>query len=271
MDPFRTGIGGVAMRILLSGLALLLLAGCQPPIPDSRVGGVGFENYSDYQARRYAEAQARINAPSQVVQAPVQNPVVPYPAPAGSATGAPSAAELAQAGIGSAPLAGSAGLPANIPPANPQVTEGAYYPATKTDAATAPVNHAGISDEQDFNAVAARETIESDKARIAENRAQYQQVQPTELPERTGASSGAVDLIQYALSAPNRIGETVYPRSKIALTNSQKACARYDSPEAAQQAFLKAGGPKRDPKNLDPDGDGFACFWDPTPFQKARG
>ena len=51
---------------------------------------------------------------------------------------------------------------------------------------------------------------------------------------------------------------------------SEKACARYPSPEAAQQAFLSSGGPKRDPKNLDPDGDGFACYWDPTPFQQAK-
>lgn len=268
------------MRILLPGLALLLLAGCQPPIPDSRVGGVGFESYSDYQARRFAEAQARIEAPAQVVQAPVQNPVVPFPAPnaagattiAGAGYGAPSASELAQAGIGSSQLAGTAPLPANVPPANPAVADGtAYYPPAATGVADVAVNHTGISDEQDFSAVASRETIESDKARIAQNRAQYQQVQPTELPERTGASSGAVDLVQYALSAPNRIGEAIYPRSRIALANSQKACARYNTPEAAQQAFLKAGGPKRDPKNLDPDGDGFACYWDPTPFQKARG
>ncbi|WP_347310408.1 hypothetical protein [Defluviimonas sp. SAOS-178_SWC] len=264
------------MRLLLPGLALLLVAGCQPPIPDSRVGGVGFESYSDYQARRYAEAQARIAAPSQVVQAPVQNPVVPFPAtaaaPTDSAYGAPTASDLAQAGIGSGQFGTTGTLPANIPPANPQVTEGtAYYPPSATDAPAAPVNHTGISDEQDFSAVASRETIESDKARIAQNRAQYQQVQPTELPQRTDESSGAVDLVQYALSAPNRIGEAVYPRSKISLSNSQKACARYATPEAAQQAFLKSGGPKRDPKNLDPDGDGFACYWDPTPFQKARG
>ncbi len=273
---FRTGIGDIAMRILLPGLALLLLAGCQPPIPDSRVGGVGFESYADYQARRFAEAQARIEAPAQVVQAPVQNPVVPFPAPVTTGTGAPNATELAQAGIGSAPLAGGAAqpapLPANIPPANAQVAEGtAYYPPEAGADPAALVANTGISDEQDFSAVASRETIESDKARIAQSRAQYQQVQPTELPERTDASSGSVDLVQYALRAPNRIGEAVYPRSKVALSNSQKACARYDTPEAAQQAFLKAGGPKRDPKNLDPDGDGFACYWDPTPFQKARG
>ena len=35
----------------------------------------------------------------------------------------------------------------------------------------------------------------------------------------------------------------------------------------AAEAFLKAGGPQRDSKKLDPDGDGFACGFDPTPFQ----
>jgi hypothetical protein len=37
----------------------------------------------------------------------------------------------------------------------------------------------------------------------------------------------------------------------------------------AQIAFLERGGPKRDTLGLDPDGDGFACYWDPAPFRKA--
>ncbi len=280
------------MRALVPlGLSVLLLAGCEPPVPDSRPAGVGFESYSDYQRRHVAEAEAARAAAqtAQAVPGPVQNAAVPFPAPAGGysagpvvagGTGAPSAAELAQAGIGSLPETGPAlaqtlppadpTLPSGIPPAAPAVTDapGYYPPGT---AAPAPVtSHAGISDENDFQAVASRETIESDKARIAQNRAAYQQVQPTENPERTGASGAAVDLVQYALKAPNRLGEAIYPRSRIALTRTEKACARYASPEAAQQAFLGSGGPKRDPKNLDPDGDGFACYWDPTPFQQAK-
>ncbi len=285
------------MRALVPlGLSVLLLAGCEPPVPDSRPAGVGFESYSDYQRRHVAEAEAARAAAqtAQAVPGPVQNAAVPFPAPAGGtalppvagAAGAPSAAELAQAGIGAAPAAAPLGqampqpadpaLPAGVPPANPSVADTpAYYPpgtpAPAADPAAAPVvDHAGISDENDFQAVASRETIESDKARIAQNRAAYQQVQPTENPERTGASGAAVDLVQYALKAPNRLGEAIYPRSRIALTRTEKACARYASPEAAQQAFLGSGGPKRDPKNLDPDGDGFACYWDPTPFQQAK-
>lgn len=262
------------MRALVPfGLAVLVLAGCEPPVPDSRPGGVGFESYSEYQ-RRHVAAAAAAGAPSaQSVPGPVQNAAVPFPAPAtgyatapATGTGAPTAAELAQAGIGSVPDTGPAlaqtlppadpTLPTGVPPAAPAVTEvPGYYPPGS--AAPAPVaNHTGISDENDFEAVASRETIESDKARIAQNRAAYQQIQPTENPERTGASEAAVDLVQYALKAPNRLGEAIYPRSRIALTSAEKACARHASPDAAQKAFLAAGGPKRDPKNLDPDGVG---------------
>lgn len=279
------------MRALVPfGLAVLLLAGCEPPIPDSRPEGVGFESYSEYQRRHVAEAEAARAAAqsSQAVQGPAQNAAIPFPAPAGSyagtmpssGTGVPTAADLAQAGIGStaavppiyqaAPPAGDPALPSGVPPANPGVADTpAYYPPGAAPAAPV-TSHAGISDENDFQAVSSRETIESDKARLAQNRAAYQQVQPTENPERTGASEAAVDLVQYALRAPNRMGEAIYPRSRIALSNHDKSCARYGSPEAAQQAFLGSGGPKRDPKNLDPDGDGFACYWDPTPFQKAK-
>lgn len=126
---------------------------------------------------------------------------------------------------------------------------------------------APISDEQDFDAVAARETIESDKARIAANRQLFQEVAPQPLPPRTETGP---NIVAYALSVTNRVGEPVWRRSALALANHERSCAAYASPDLAQQDFLRRGGPQRDPKNLDPDGDGFACRWDPTPFQRAR-
>ncbi len=253
------------MRILLPGLAVLLMSACTPPPPSQPAGGVGFGDYGEYQRRRAAEAEAQIaaqrGAPVQTVQGPVQNTAVPFPS---TGTGVPTAAELAQAGVsGAATLAQTQTLAPQ--PAYPQMTA----PAPSTAVATAPSSTVGISDEQDFSAVSSRETIASDKERIEENRAQYQQIQPGALPERTGGN--AARIIEYAVKAPNRLGEPIYKRSSVALTNHDRACARYDNPEAAQEAFLNSGGPQRDPKNLDPDGDGFACRWDPTPFQKARG
>ncbi|MPQ94497.1 hypothetical protein [Thioclava sp. JE_KL1] len=82
--------------------------------------------------------------------------------------------------------------------------------------------------------------------------------------------SSGPNLAAYALSVSNRPGDSVYKRSGIKLTSSDKACAKYVSADQAQRAFLSAGGPQKDRLNLDPDGDGFACGWDPTPFQQAR-
>jgi hypothetical protein len=273
---FKRNRNQISMRILLPVLSLAALAACQPPVPNDAGGAVGFGSYSDYQAQREAQLAAERNRQIQTVQGPVLPSAIPY----GPAQGAPSASELAQAGIGAGQLSATEPLTA-IPsatapigsPAIPEPSAVVPDPSTQTAVATAQPGleaHTGISDEQDFAAVASRETIESDKQRMEQNKAQYQQIQPTELPERTAAADASVDLVQYALNAPNRKGETIYPRSRIAISNSDRNCARYDTPEAAQQAFLKAGGPQRDSKNLDPDGDGFACYWDPTPFQKAK-
>lgn len=245
------------MRGSLALIVLMAAAGCTPPPPVEQ-GGVGFGDYNAYLRAREAEAAA-----SRTVS--VQAPVAPYDPYAAPMDGAPTAEELARAGItGAASLpqvavqGGAAGLPAQpVSPSAPEV------------ASVAPVvSHGGISDEQDFQAVATRETIESDKERLERNRALYQQVQPGELPQRPREDTALI--VEYAVKAPNRLGESIYPRSSLALTSHERACARYPNPEAAQEAFLKSGGPTRDPKNLDPDGDGFACSWDPTPFQTVR-
>ena len=125
----------------------------------------------------------------------------------------------------------------------------------------------GVSDEQDFQAVKSRETIESDKARIEANRAQYVVIQPGALPQRPGDTGP--NIAEYAIATNNPVGEPLYPRPSFYLTNPKTACARFTSPDLAQQAFLTAGGPQKDGKALDPDGDGFACAWDPRPFRNA--
>lgn len=148
----------------------------------------------------------------------------------------------------------------------------ATAPAAAT-AATAPSREraavfAGISDEQSFAAVSSRETIESDAARIERNRAQYQQIQPTALPQRSGGSGPSI--VEFALQTRHPVGQQMYDRSNpLRDSMSARACARYASPDMAQEAFLRAGGPERDPRSLDPDGDGYACYWDPTPFRAA--
>ncbi len=147
---------------------------------------------------------------------------------------------------------------------------GAAAPAAAAPAAPLAIQSSGISDEQDFDAVSSRETIESDAARMAQAAANYQVIQPTALPERP-ASTGP-DIVAYALGAPNRVGQAWYSRFIFSGQGRfRRNCATYRSADEAQRDFLARGGPERDPRGLDPDGDGFACGWDPAPFLAAVG
>ena len=126
-----------------------------------------------------------------------------------------------------------------------------------------------LSDENDFEAVSSRHTIESDAERIAKNRSRYVRIAPTELPVRPGTN--IPNIVAYALQTNNPLKKQLYQRGlfaseKRALVN----CNAYPSPGKAQEVFLSKGGPKWDRYGLDPDGDGFACTWDPTPFRLAR-
>lgn len=132
------------------------------------------------------------------------------------------------------------------------------------------INTAEISDEQNFEAVAERETIESDRARLEQLRAQRVTVAPTALPTRSG--DVGPNIVAYALNTRNRVGEPVYSRRNPFRDGaSARNCAEYAGGDQAQIEFLRRGGPERDPRNLDPDGDGFACGWNPAPFRAAVG
>lgn len=168
------------------------------------------------------------------------------------------AAVLALAGCAAPPPEDTAFLAARTaanPAAEAAVPNGAAAPSAR------------ISDEQDFDAVAARETIESDRERLQAQREQYRVIAPQPLPRRSGPSGP--DIVAFALATTNLPGQPLYPRSTLRLIGYEQACARHPSPDRAQEAFLADGGPKRDPQGLDPDGDGFACGWDPAPFRAA--
>lgn len=131
-------------------------------------------------------------------------------------------------------------------------------------------NNPAISDEQDFGAVSSRESIESDAARRAAQQQQFQMVQPTAVPTRQGGGGSAV--VDFALSTTHPVGAKVYGRSRLSGQNRfNRNCAQYASGDQAQAAFLAAGGPKRDKMGIDPDGDGYACYWDPRPYRAAVG
>lgn len=250
-------------------MAVSVLAACQQSVPDSGAG-VGFQDYNSYIRNSYAQPPA---AP-----APAAAPAAPSPAPSGFDPMAASAAIDRATGaapggatVATAPLDGTAAAPsdatATATGARPRAAAPAGIKVESGEVAGAGGSHSGISDEQDFSAVSSRETIESDAERIARNRAQYVVVQPKDLPVRPGDTGP--NIVEFALATTHDPGVQMYSRRSLVKKDAVAACAKFASPDLAQGEFLLKGGPDRDRMGLDPDGDGFACGWDPRPFRTA--
>ncbi|MDP3195078.1 hypothetical protein [Tabrizicola sp.] len=240
-----------------AALAALLVAACTPTTTETGPG-VGFQDYGSY---------VRGAAPG-----PAGTPVT-VPPPGGAFDPAAAAAAIDRA-QGVAPMATASVTPTPLPtPVTPIMAGSADRPrggapaGIKEESGEVAPNNTGISDEQDFNAVAARETIESDAERIARNRAEYVVVQPKDLPSRPGDTGP--NIVEFALATKHAPGVQMFKRSGIGIRDVNSACAKYASPDQAQQDFLAKGGPERDRMGVDPDGDGFACAWDPRPFRTA--
>jgi len=123
-----------------------------------------------------------------------------------------------------------------------------------------------ISDTQDFAAVTARVTPEEDAARLKALRKEYKFIDPSQV--KLPKTQDGVNVAKYALETTNKVGEKLYRRFNPLGVMASQRCRSYSVPDEAQAAFLKAGGPKRDPLGLDPDGDGFACNWSPEFYRK---
>ncbi len=231
-------------RVVLGVAVLCGVAACQPRVPDS---GPGFSDYNSYLREREAN-----------------------PAPAAALPPVAFSTDIAASAIAEAEAGTGTGFTA--PPLDPMDLGGdrerGNAPAgiEETTAEMGFVT-AGVSDEQDFSAVSTRETIASDMARIEANRSQYVVIQPGALPVRPG--DVGPNLAEYAIATNNPVGVPLYDRPRIYLVNVRVACSKFTSPDLAQEAFLAGGGPQSDRKGLDPDGDGFACDWDPRPFRAA--
>lgn len=129
------------------------------------------------------------------------------------------------------------------------------------DLALTETESTGISRTQDFSVITERETIESDAARLRALASEYEVIQPVPLPERTNE----VNLAAYAINQTNQVGNRIYIRHS---NSGDSNCYGFRDPDEAQRVFLAAGGPKLDPRNLDVDGDGFACKWTPDAYRK---
>lgn len=237
------------MRLTLAIPFLALgLAACTPPLPESGAQqGVGFQDYGTF-----------INQQQRTASVPAT--VVP-PASAGFSPAGVAAA------IDRADGSQTASAAPVLDPNDPNRPRGNAPTGIKVEGGEMLPRAGGISDEQDFGAVSSRETIESDKARIERNRAQYVVVQPGALPQRPGDTGP--NIVEYALATTHAPGTAMYKRTSFRVSDPAATCAKYGSPDIAQEAFLAKGGPERDRLGVDPDGDGFACTWDPRPFRAA--
>ncbi len=234
-----------------AALACIALAACTPTTGDTGAG-VGFTDYNSY-------IRGAQPAPS--------GGTVVLPPPGGFDPAAAAAAIDRADGATLPPVS----QPGAASTALPEATDSTSRPRGGAPAGikeeSGEVSNLGISDEQDFEAVKARETIESDAERIERNRSQYVIVQPTDLPTRPGDTGP--NIVEFALATTHAPGVQMYKRSGVSLRSADTACAKFASPDKAQQDFLAKGGPERDRMGVDPDGDGFACSWDPRPFRTA--
>ncbi|QBY01107.1 hypothetical protein E2K80_10505 [Rhodophyticola sp. CCM32] len=229
-------------KLSLALACLLVAAACNSRPPNDVSEGVGFNDYGSYSAERAARQAQLRGEPPQSLRAPdadtSASAAVPTAAGTDSVT-ARAAAAIAEAETG----------------------------PTETATAQIDTNNPDISDEQNFEAVAARESIESDAERREQMQEQLVIVQPTALPDRPGSTGP--NIIEYALSTSHPVGEARHSRSPFRQGRHEANCLAYRSDDLAQEAFLSLGGPERDRQALDPDGDGYACGWNPTVYRNA--
>lgn len=254
------------MRAFILGSTLVVLAACQPQIPDSGAG-VGFDNAVLKPVPQQATTASAI-PPATAVSQETLGSATP-PATTAAAKPAPQVATqpMVTTAVAVAPASNEPPAPTRSAVTAAQATPDGVVHASPDNPAPVLMNNPGISDENNFESVGSRRSIEDDAERIANNKANYQVIAPTALPTRTGTGP---NVVAYALSTNHAVGTKAYSRMGLTTQSRHiKACAKFASDSDAQSAFLSKGGPKKDRLGLDPDGDGYACDWDPTPFRQA--
>lgn len=251
------------MRLSLALSAVLLVAACSNNAPYSNVidtagGGVGFSDYAQYM--RAQEELSRIRrAEATAARA------APQRAPEGAAPAAPQVGFQPQ-GFGTAqtrmPQQAPLGVDAPQGEAPRQIAQAQGFSTGQPMAATAPDAEQGVSTQsyqaQPFGTPTQNRVVRRDFVPQV-------RVTAAEAPAASGPN-----LFVYALSTRHAVGQERHARrNPLRWRRWEAACAQYPHQDLAQEAFLAAGGPERDPENMDPDGDGYACWWDPTPFRQA--
>lgn len=230
----------VPARILGSCMAVLTLAACEggsaPNTYAAMSQGVGFGDYQRHLRER--ESQGRSN--------------VPYSIP--PETRAPAAAPAVDTSTGPLPLG-----PVSVIPATPSPAASAAQPVAQGSGSST------VSDAQTYQPIPFGQRPEG--AEIPPS-GTTEIVHVTSVP--TGEAASGPNVMAYALQTRHAVGSAQHRRmNPLRWSRWENACLQFPNQDAAQEAFLATGGPERDPQNLDPDGDGFACWWDPAVYRQA--
>jgi hypothetical protein len=205
-----------------------------------------------------------VTVPRDTVLYEVPRPATPFAGSPAAAAPAPTedfASRIGRAIDGGAPGAAAA-APDWSPPPPPAAAQG--QPRTTTSTAQAsPLDDDRLNlneytlEQQRIDAAIAERELEAARRQLVV-------VQPeATVPQ----AAPGVNIALYAQQTTHRVGERRFQRPALAFA-SRGACRRFASADDAQRFFLANGGPARDPHGLDPDGDGFACGWDPEPFRR---
>ena len=255
------------MRKLSYGMLALAVAACSPPVPDSGADAdLDYTSYLDSESYRAARDAELNGSQPQTVLPPARTSNTQV---RGTGTQTVETRDGRPVSTGSGTVASGTGNDGGVVQASPNNPPPVTVDAPNTEGRTQRVittNNPRISDEQDFTAVSDRESIESDRERLLAQREAREVIEPTAIPTR---GSGGPNVVAYALSTRNAVGQKIYRRTPLNSSNrTERNCAIYANADLAQEAFLSAGGPERDRLRLDPDGDGFACNWDPGPYRR---
>ena len=153
----------------------------------------------------------------------------------------------------------------SVLPEAPVLADGLPLPAPAPSPAPT-VNGDGSISDNSFSTVTARESIESDAARLARLQQGTVVLEAEPVPER----ADGVNLAAFARGTTHRVGQRIYRRNGGRSGSAARTCRRYGNPDEAQRDFLAKGGPERDTMGIDPDGDGFVCGWTPDVLRSLR-
>lgn len=228
---------GPATGLFFALATLSACAGFDTPTTYAAMSsGVGFGDYQQHLRSRDAARGADV--PYSIPPETARPAGTTTPADSGAPLALPPAAQGQTSGTGAEPVAGSNGGEA----------------AAQPD---------GLADSTNFQPMPFGSRPEG--AEIAPT-GTTEIVRVEAVPQ--GQGSGP-NVMAYALQTRHAVGAQMYRRTNpLRWSRWERNCLQYASQDLAQEAFLAAGGPERDPNHLDPDGDGFACWWDPEPLRR---